>query len=408
MKFEWYGKLDRNSRLAFWTSFSGYSLDAMDVQLYAFLIPVLAALWKLSPSESGFLASLALVASAAGGWIAGALADRYGRVRLLRITILWLAISTLFCGLADNFDQLCIARALQGLGFGGELAVGAVFIAEIAIPEFRAGIAGTAQSAWPLGWGLAAASSALFLSLLPEDYGWRATFLVAVFPAIAIFLMRTRLKEPEVFLKSRSAVRRSHIFSARLLPATLRGSLLASGIHGSYWAIATWWPAMLKTERGLSPSDAALYFGALVAGSMPGYVFGAWAGDQGGRRKALAGLALGAAALLVICTRFDIPGPVLFLLSFPLGFCALGLFGLIGPVLAELYPTESRGSGLGFCFNFGRGLAGATPFLVGGGMASLGIGHAISLYACVCYGLVVLAAFLLPETRGRELAAAAL
>ncbi|MBR8095002.1 MFS transporter [Burkholderia cenocepacia] len=58
--------------------------------------------------------------------MAGLLADRIGRVRTLQITIVWFSVFSLLCALAQNFNQLIVARALLGLGFGGEWALGAV------------------------------------------------------------------------------------------------------------------------------------------------------------------------------------------------------------------------------------------------------------------------------------------
>src|SRR5674476_960662 len=66
-----------------------------------------------------------------GGWIAGALSDRLGRVRVLQITVAWYAFFTFLCGFAQDFNQLFVFRALQGLGFGGEWAAGAVLIGEV-------------------------------------------------------------------------------------------------------------------------------------------------------------------------------------------------------------------------------------------------------------------------------------
>ena len=77
------------------------------------------------------LGTITLLVSAFGGWLAGALSDRWGRVRVLQITIVWYAFFTFLCGFAQDFTQLFIFRALQGLGFGGEWAAGAVLMGEV-------------------------------------------------------------------------------------------------------------------------------------------------------------------------------------------------------------------------------------------------------------------------------------
>jgi MFS family permease len=403
MRPKWYRTLDGDARRAFWTAFSGFSLDAMDIQLYSFVLPVLLGLWGLSHAQAGLLATVALTSSAAGGWIAGLLADRFGRVRILKITILWFAVSTCLCALANDFGHLLIARALQGIGFGGELAVGVVFIGEVARPDIRGRMVGMVQSGWAVGWGLAAAIAAIALSLLPPELGWRVTFVIGIGPALLVYLFRRKLEEPEVF---RSSTRRrswNAIFSGPIVGATFRGSVLASGMHGGYWAIATWWPAMLRADRGLSAAGSSPYLAALIIGSFVGYVAGSWLSDRAGRRVTLTWFALSGIALALTYAEFPLTGMSLLLFSVPLGFVATGMFSVVGPILTELFPTELRGSGLGFCYNLGRGVAGVTPFLVGRNIERLGVNHAIGLYVACAYGFVLLAALVLPETRGRTL-----
>src|SRR3989442_13103399 len=86
----------------------------------------LIAGWHLSKAEAGTLQTTTLLASALGGWLAGLIADRVGRVRTLQITILWFALFTGLCGLAQSYGPLLAARPLMGLGFGGGRAPGAV------------------------------------------------------------------------------------------------------------------------------------------------------------------------------------------------------------------------------------------------------------------------------------------
>jgi len=118
--FQWMRDLTATERRTMAGCFGGWSLDALDVQIYSFVIPTLLATWQISRGEAGLLGTVTLVVSAFGGWFAGALSDRYGRVRVLQITVLWYAVFTFLCGFAQNFEQLFALRALQGLGFGAE------------------------------------------------------------------------------------------------------------------------------------------------------------------------------------------------------------------------------------------------------------------------------------------------
>lgn len=405
----WYRDLDPNGRRAFASTYTAFSMDAMNIQLYSFILPVLLTLWQLSPSAGGLLATVTLVASAAGGWLAGMLSDRLGRVRVLKATILWMALSTMACGLAQSYEQLLVARIVQGVGFGAEWAVGAVFMGEIAAAATRGRLVGTAQSAWAIGWGLAALSATLATALLPAEPGWRAAFFLSLPAACAIFLVRRRLEESPTFLAACPAgsgprAQDWHrIFASPMLGNTLRGSLLAIGTHGGYWALATWWPTMLKLERGMTTAQAATHMAMLVGGSLAGYAIGATLSDRIGRRGTLALFAAGGIVTVLVATELPLSDAALLALGAPLGLFAMGLYSAIGPVLNELYPTRLRGSGLGFCYNVGRGVAGLAPFAVGGSIATHGIAHSIGIYVSVAYVLVLVAALLLRETRGMEL-----
>src|ERR1700744_1257536 len=127
----WLQATSRIERRALLATYLGYGLDGFDFMIYSFIIPSLLTLWGMTKAEAGYIASGALVASAIGGWAAGALADRYGRAKILQLTVLWVALFPFLSGFAQNFGQLFATRALQGLGFGGEWAVGSVLVAEM-------------------------------------------------------------------------------------------------------------------------------------------------------------------------------------------------------------------------------------------------------------------------------------
>src|SRR6185436_17551184 len=110
----------------------------------------------ITTAQAGLLGTSALLLSSVGGWIAGLAADRYGRVRVLQITILWFAFFTFLSGFTNSFWQLLLTRGLQGFGFGGEWAVGSVLIGETIRAEHRGKAVGTVQSGWAIGWGIAA------------------------------------------------------------------------------------------------------------------------------------------------------------------------------------------------------------------------------------------------------------
>src|ERR1700732_3769827 len=117
----WFGELSAKERRTMGACFGGWALDAFDVQMYSFVIPTVIALWDLSRGEAGLIGTVTLLISSLGGWFSGTLADRFGRVRMLQITILWYSVFTFLCAFAQNFEQLFVLRALHGLGFGGRM-----------------------------------------------------------------------------------------------------------------------------------------------------------------------------------------------------------------------------------------------------------------------------------------------
>jgi len=406
--FTWYRDLGAVERRTFWACFGGWALDALDVQIYTFAIPALIALWHISNAQAGLLATSALVISAFGGWIAGMLADRVGRARLLMIMIAWFAFFTFLSGFTQNFEQLLVVRGFQGFGFGGEWAAGSVLMGEVIRGADRGKAVGTVQSAWAWGWGAAAILATIIFQVLPQEIAWRALFFVGILPALLVFYIRSKVPEPEIFKAAAQAAERRGafaIFGAQLLPTTILGAALATGAQGGYYAITTFLPTFLRTQRHLTVLGTGGYLAVIIIGSWVGYIVSAYLNDAIGRRRNFFIFAVGSFLIAIAYTRAGISDSLMLLLGFPLGFFASGIFSGMGPVLTELFPTSVRGAGQGFCYNFGRGLAAFFPTLVGLLSASVGLGTAIGVFAAICYAIVISAALVLPETRGRELVA---
>ncbi|HZP93756.1 MAG TPA: MFS transporter [Burkholderiales bacterium] len=407
--FGWTKELNAQERKTLIAAYGGWAVDAFDFMIYTFVIPALIAAWGMTRGQAGLIATSALLASAFGGWIAGAAADRFGRVRVLQITIAWFAVFTFAGGLTDSFQQLIIVRTLQGFGFGGEWAVGSVMIGEIIRASHRGRAVGLVQSGWAIGWGAAALLFTVYFSLLPEHLAWRALFWTGILPALLIVYVRRHLREPEVFEATRARVRQAgdgflEIFSPKLLRTTVLASLVATGMQGGYYAVTTWLPTYLKTVRGLSVLDTGGYLIVIIGGALAGYLAAAWLSDRIGRRNTFFLFAACSAAVAVTYTLLPISDREMLALGFPLGFFVSGNFSGVGAFFTELFPSRCRGSGQGFCYNFGRGVGALFPALVGFLSARFGLGPAIGLFACVAYVLVVVAVAALPETRGRELA----
>src|SRR5262249_47955297 len=136
-----------------------------------------------------------------------------------------------------------------------------------------------------------------------------------------------------------------------------------------------------------------------------GYLVSAHLADRIGRRANFILYAACSVVTVIVYTALPINDAVMLILGFPLGFFASGIFSGMGPFLTENFPTCVRGSGQGFAYNFGRGIAAGNPTFVGLLSATLPLGHSIGVFAVAAYGLLIVAALLLPETKGRELTA---
>lgn len=406
----WIFDLTTGERSTLIATFGGWALDGMDVMIYSFVIPTLIALWHMSKGQAGMLSTAALLISAVGGWLAGLLADRFGRTRVLQITILWFALFTFLSGFTNSFWQLLLTRGLQGLGFGGEWAVGSVLMGEAIRAKYRGKAVGTVQGGWAIGWGVTAICYTVLFSVLPANVAWRAMFWIGILPALLVFYIRRNVPEPEVFRQTRAREASLgegssflEIFSPGLLRTTLLTALLAIGVQGGYYAITTWLPTFLKTTRGLSVLNTGGYLVVVITGSFVGYMVSAWLADRLGRKRTLLLFAVSSFLTVTAYTYLPISNAVMLVLGFPLGFFASGSFSPIGAFFTELFPSRLRGSGQGFSYNFGRGIGALFPTLVGYLSARMGLGHAISAFAVIAYLTMIFAVLLLPETRGREL-----
>ncbi|MHC5306104.1 MFS transporter [Bartonella sp. LJL80] len=405
-----YRDMNTSERRTFWACAAGWALDGLDVMIYPLVIGTIIAMWQIEAGMAGMAVTITLLASAVGGWLAGFIADRIGRVVTLQITIVWFSFFSLLCAFAQNFEQLMIFRALLGLGFGGEWAAGAVLLGETIRAQYRGRAVGCVQAGYAVGWGGAVLSQAILFTLFEPEVAWRYMFVVGAFPALLIFYIRRHVKEPEIAEKSRLKAKSSgdrpkiwEIFKKDILRTTIFASLASAGCQGGYYAITTWVPRYLTTERGLSVISSTGYLFTLIVGSFIGYLVGAWMADRFGRRMLFLVFSLGAIIIVLVYTLVPFSNTLLWFLGFPLGFFSSGYFSGMGAFLTELFPTRLRGSGQGFCYNFGRGMGALFPTLVGYLSASVGLGNAVAVFATGAYCLFFVAAFMLPETRGRIL-----
>jgi MFS family permease len=403
----WFQDLNARERGTMAACFGGWSLDALDVQIFSFVIPALLVQWSITTAGAGVLATVTLVVSAFGGWIAGALSDRFGRVKILQVTILWYAFFTFLCGFAQDFNQLFALKALQGLGFGGEWAAGAVLMGEVIRDKYRGRAVGLVQTGWSVGWGTAALLYTLLSATLPDTLTWRVLFWIGLAPAGLVFWIRRYVEEPPIHPRAAAAAGLAHLFSALKPPhlaVTWRVVMMVTGAQGSSYAIITFLPTFLKTQRHLTSVGTGSYLMVLILGAFFGFVSGAYLADAIGRKATFLLSAVGSVVLMLVYLLAPLSNQMILPVGFLLGFINLMMFSPMGPFMTELFPTAVRGVGQGFCYNAGRGVGAVFPALVGFLTEKFGLAAAIATFSFCGLTLMIVALLLLPETKGRPLA----
>ncbi|HTP50550.1 MAG TPA: MFS transporter [Anaeromyxobacteraceae bacterium] len=406
----WWKEITRKQWYALFAGQAGWALDAFDVMLYAFVLTTIMKEWNSSPAAAGFMVSVTLFASSLGGILFGAVADRIGRKKALMITVLVFSVCSGLSGLAQNLTQLAIARTVLGLGMGGEWASGALLVSETWPAQHRGKAVGIMQSGWAIGYILAAITAALVL----PAFGWRAVFFVGVVPALFTLWIRTKVEEPEIWLRTRREHQEKQksdfgffqIFGPELLRFTLVSTLVSTFVMFGYWGLFTWMPGFLamspeKGGAGLGIAKAPMWIIPMMIGAFLGYVSFGFIADKFGRRPTFAAYLLASAGLVWIfghtrdATTLMVLGPFV-------GFFGSGYFSAFGAFISELFPTRARGSAVGFCYNAGRMMSALAPTVIGYLSTTYGLGGALGFLAIAFTG-GALSIYLLPETRGAAL-----
>jgi predicted MFS family arabinose efflux permease len=358
----WIRQLSGAERAAFIATFGGWMLDGMDVMVYSLVLPTILVAFHISKGQAGLLSTATLLLSSLGGWVAGILADRFGRVQVLKLTIFWFAFFTFLSGFTQNFSQLLVVRGLQGLGFGGEWAVGAALMGETIGARFRGRAVGTVQAGWAIGWGISVLIFTVLFSHLPQRLAWRVMFWIGILPALLIVYIRGKVQEPEIYraFGDRTKGSLTDIFSSGQLGTTLLAALMALGAQGGYHAVSTWLPLYLSGTRKLSVLHTGGYLSVMIVGAFLGYLTAAHLADAIGRKPTLILFAAGSFLTVIGYAGFPISNHLMLVLGFPLGFFPSGSSVLWGLILVScfLLPcarlarvsfiTSAVGSGL--CF----------------------------------------------------------
>ena len=442
----WYRDLTPYHWFVFIVASLAWMFDCLDQQL--FILARNSAMQSLLPPGldtklyAGYATSIFVAGWALGGLIFGSLGDRFGRAKMLTLTVLIYSVCTGLSAFSTGWIDFAVYRFLTGLGVGGVFGLAVALVADTLPDRSRTGALGMLQALSAVGNVTAGLTSMYVGSLesrgvIAAGSGWKYMFLVGAIPAFLCVFIQMRLQEPEKWVQARAAGRAAGVkfgsyasllgdprwrssallgmvlcisgviglwgigfFSPELVGDVIRNSLVAEGVPAEEIAgRQQYWIGINSIVQNLGAFVGMLVFTRLAQGI--------------GRKPAFA-IAFVAALVATVGYFQFFNGRGDIWMSAVMGGCQLALFAGFAIYLPELFPTSLRSTGTSFCYNVGRFVAATGPFTLGSLQAALKAGattpeakllafrNACSYMSAIfLLGLVALA--FLPETKGRPL-----
>ena len=356
--------LDRDQRNAFLAALLGWTMDAFDYFIIVLVYADIAETFHISKTEVAFVTTATLIMRPVGALLFGLWADRIGRRIPLMVDVAFYSVVGFLCAFAPNFTVLVILRVLYGIGMGGEWGLGAALAMEKIPAERRGFFSGLLQEGYSFGYLLATLASLLVLDAL--GLSWRWLFALSIIPALITLLIRTRVRESEVWEATQERMR---VTRTRLRDVLRTGPIIRRFVylvllmtafnwmsHGTQDVYPTFLSSTNEGGAGLSIETArwiaVIYnIGAIIGG----LVFGTLS-QRFGRRYTI-----------VFCAVLGLPIVPLFAYSQTAAMLCLGAFlmqvvvqgawGVIPAHLTELSPDAIRGFYPGVTYQLGNLLA---------------------------------------------------
>ena len=383
-------------------SFLGWTLDAFDFFLVAFCLTAIGREFHQPDKAVALSITLTLAFRPVGAFIFGLMADRYGRRLPLMIDLVFYSAVEVATGFSPNFTTFLILRALFGIGMGGEWGVGASLAMEKVPSKWRGVLSGVLQQGYALG-NLLAAVCYLFLF---EKLGWRPLFFIGGLPALLALFVRFRVKESEVWEKSKQEswwhLRKSIQKHWKLFVYL---TLLMTAMNFSSHGTQDMYPTFLQRFWKFGPVERSAISAISMVGALIGGVVIGWVSDRIGRRRAMV-LSYLAGILVTPLWAYAPQLTLLVIGAFLMQFCVQGAWGVIPAHLSELSPNEIRGFMPGFAYQCGVLLAGSVGYLEAVFAEHVSYATAMALTAASVFGCAALIAGFGREKKGIEFGAA--
>lgn len=381
---------------AFTAAWVGWVLDAFDFTIYIVVAQHMIAEFGVSPTAVAGSLTLTLLVRLAGGFIAGWMADRWGRKRPLMLSLLWFAAFDAAIFFAPTFTWILVLRTLFGFGMGAEWTAGTALAMESLPPHRRKLASGLLQAGWPIGFLLAAATAYVVVPAL----GWRAMFLIAAVPALLVIPIRMLVPDESPATPSTSKGAVADLAAPGVRKMLVLGSLVMALGFVVYYGMVTTQLGLHVEVAACGAGETACVQGAVEAGwtsqiwfnvgMLGGVVAAGWVASR-----------FGVVAALVVPALLMVPALPLFVGAAP-GLMPLGAFlgGALGvgysgvtPVLTtSLFPAHVRARAIGIVYHVGALLAAFVPTLIPWLVAQTGMSLANTVMLVVGSGLVVMSA----------------
>ena len=362
--------LTPDQRNSFIAALLGWTMDAFD---YLLVVVVLSDIAQDSSFRGGvpeahfavelaFITTATLVMRPVGALVFGLWADRVGRRIPLIVDVLLYSVCGVLCAIAPNLTVLLILRFCYGVGMGGEWGLGAALVMEKIPPSRRGFFSGMLQMGYPLGYLLASLAYLLFHSAL--HLHWRWIFVLSILPALISLLVRSRVRESEVWETTRETMRTTRTSIKDILldrKVILRFGYLTLLMTAFNWmshGVQDIYPKFLKaTNQGgaaLSPTTATWIAVLYSLGAIAGSVISGSLSERFGRRYTIIVCAVLGLSLIPIFAFAGHGAGMLALGSSLMLMMVQGAWGVVPAHLTEMSPNAIRGSYPGLTYQVGN------------------------------------------------------
>lgn len=323
-----------------------------------------------------------------GGIFFGALGDKYGRQKILAITIIIMAISTFCIGLIPSYDSigiwapilLLLAKLAQGFSVGGEYSGAAIFVAEYS-PDKKRGFMGSWLDFGSIaGFVLGAGVVVVLSSVLGEQsfmaWGWRLPFFLALPLGVIGLYLRHALEETPAFQKHSENLQQQSaadapqpVSFAEIARGHWRSLLSCVGLviatNVTYYMLLTYMPSYLSHNLHYPEDHGILIIIVVMLGMLFVQPVIGLLSDRFGRRPFVIGGSIGLLLLAVPCFMLITSGSLVLIFAGLLVLAVLlnAFTGVMASSLPAMFPTKIRYSALAIAFNISVLIAGLTPTL---------------------------------------------